>query len=147
MLNTIPTYDQLIYPLLQILANQTEPLKTKVVFQNVMNQIDLAPELRMEPLPNNTQPKIHNRIGWAHDRLKRMGWSHCPRRGYWQITEEGRACLQNFPKDFSDSTSRKMGYGIDGAKLTSLMIAYKLGVSVVRTVEIPRVDSDYFEDG
>ena len=36
---------------------------------------------------------------------------------------------------------------IDGAKLTSLMIDYKLGVSVVRVVEIPRVDSDYFEEG
>ena len=35
---------------------------------------------------------------------------------------------------------------IDGAKLTSLMIEYKLGVSAVRVVEIPRVDSDYFDE-
>ncbi len=28
--------------------------------------------------------------GWAHDRLKRAGYSTSPRRGYWQITEEGR---------------------------------------------------------
>lgn len=36
---------------------------------------------------------------------------------------------------------------IDGTALTKLMIQYGLGVSVVHTYEIMRVDSDYFNEG
>ena len=36
---------------------------------------------------------------------------------------------------------------IDGAELTFLMIDYKLGEFVVRVVEVPRIDRDYFEEG
>lgn len=35
----------------------------------------------------------------------------------------------------------------DGTALTKLMIQYGLGVSVVHTYEIMRVDSDYFNEG
>ena len=35
---------------------------------------------------------------------------------------------------------------IDGARLTSLMMDYKLGASVVRTIEVPQLDSDFFQD-
>jgi len=35
---------------------------------------------------------------------------------------------------------------IDGARLAALMIEYNIGVSTVRTVELKRLDSDYFED-
>ena len=35
---------------------------------------------------------------------------------------------------------------IDGTALTKLMIQYGLGVSVVHTYEIMRVDSDYFNE-
>jgi restriction system protein len=38
------------------------------------------------------------------------------------------------------------GSVIDGARLASLMIEYNVGVSVVRTLNIKKVDSDYFED-
>jgi len=35
---------------------------------------------------------------------------------------------------------------VDGAKLAELMIEYKLGVSVVQTFEIKKMDSDYFAE-
>jgi restriction system protein len=35
---------------------------------------------------------------------------------------------------------------IDGEKLTKLMIQYGVGVSIERTVEIKRIDLDYFEE-
>lgn len=35
---------------------------------------------------------------------------------------------------------------IDGQKLASLMIEHNVGISVVRTYEIKRIDSDYFEE-
>jgi restriction system protein len=36
---------------------------------------------------------------------------------------------------------------IDGEKLTKLMIQYGVGVRIERTVEIKRIDMDYFEEG
>lgn len=35
---------------------------------------------------------------------------------------------------------------IDGIRLSELMIEYNIGVSTIRTVELKRLDSDYFED-
>lgn len=35
---------------------------------------------------------------------------------------------------------------INGSRLADLMIEYNIGVSTVRTVELKRLDSDYFED-
>lgn len=36
---------------------------------------------------------------------------------------------------------------IDGAKLASLMIEYNLGINVIRTIEIKKIDSDFFDEG
>lgn len=36
---------------------------------------------------------------------------------------------------------------IGGQRLAELMIEYNVGVSTVRTIEMKRVDSDYFEEG
>jgi restriction system protein len=47
--------------------------------------------------------------------------------------------------DYAESISQKVIL-IDGARLAALMIEYNIGVSTDRTVEIKRLDSDYFED-
>jgi restriction system protein len=47
--------------------------------------------------------------------------------------------------DYAESISQKVIL-IDGARLAALMIEYNIGVSTYRTVEIKRLDSDYFED-
>ena len=93
MLTVMPTYDELFHPLLVVLAEQSEPRKAKEIRAQVMDLIELAPDLRIQPLPNSSQHMIQNRVSWAHDRLKRMGWSSCPSRGKWQITDEGRSFL------------------------------------------------------
>ena len=101
MLTVMPTYDELLHPLLVILAEQSEPLRARDIRAQVINHLELSPELRAESLPNSRQLRIENRMGWAHDRLKRMGWSSCPVRGKWQITEAGRAFLAEHPEGLS----------------------------------------------
>ena len=44
-----------------------------------------------------------NRAGWAHDRLKRAGLSTSRRRGYWQLTEAGRAFARDQPAPLSEN--------------------------------------------
>lgn len=48
-------------------------------------------------------------------------------------------------RSYIDKTSKKIIL-IDGSQLSRLMIEYNVGVSVKRTYEVKRIDSDYFED-
>lgn len=48
-------------------------------------------------------------------------------------------------EDYAASVDRKVVL-IDGQKLASLMIEHNVGISTVRTFEIKRIDSDYFEE-
>ena len=50
--------------------------------------LQLTQEQRSELLSSG-QAVYKNRCGWAHDRLKRAGLSFSPRRGLWQLTNEG----------------------------------------------------------
>ncbi|MFT6099934.1 MAG: restriction system protein [Arenicella sp.] len=47
--------------------------------------------------------------------------------------------------EYAKSVSQKVIL-IDGDRLATLMIEHNIGVSTVRTVELKRIDSDYFED-
>lgn len=47
--------------------------------------------------------------------------------------------------DYANSVSQKVIL-IDGPRLADLMIEYNIGVTTVRTIEIKRLDSDYFEE-
>jgi restriction system protein len=87
---TLPTYDQFIAPLLSLLAAHPEGLTTTAAQTAVADALGLTEEQRAVRLPSGVQAVYRNRIGWAHDRLKRAGYSHSPKRGYWKLTEEGR---------------------------------------------------------
>lgn len=87
---TLPTYDQFIAPLLSLLAAHPEGLTTAVAQTAVADAVGLTEEQRAVRLPSGVQAVYRNRIGWAHDRLKRAGYSQSPKRGYWKLTEEGR---------------------------------------------------------
>ena len=93
----IPTYDQFIEPLLRHLAEQDLPVSTATVYAAVADATSLTPEDRAALLPSGTQRVYQNRIGWAHDRLKRRGLSASPKRGLWQLTEQGRAFAKRHP--------------------------------------------------
>lgn len=47
--------------------------------------------------------------------------------------------------DYANSVSQKVVL-INGPRLADLLIEHNIGVSTVRTIEIKRLDSDYFED-
>jgi restriction system protein len=47
--------------------------------------------------------------------------------------------------EYAESISQKVIL-IDGPRLADLMIEHNIGVSTVRTVELKRIDSDYFDD-
>ncbi len=72
---------------------------------------------RAELLPSGTGRTYKNRIGWAHDRLKRAGFSRSLRRGHWQLTEQGRAFASTHPAPLSAETVEKLATENIGVRL------------------------------
>lgn len=99
----MPTYDQFIEPLLRYLATRPDGVPAKSARDVLADQLKLSAEDRVARLPSGQQPVFHNRVGWAHDRLKRAGFSTSARRGLWQITDAGRQFVTNHPKPLGDA--------------------------------------------
>jgi restriction system protein len=94
----VPSYDQFIEPLLRYLAARPQGVATDDVYEGVANAMALAPEERLILLPSGRQPVYKNRIGWAHDRLKRAGLSTSPKRGLWKLTPNGVQLVERRPQ-------------------------------------------------
>jgi restriction system protein len=88
---SVPTYDRFIEPLLRYLAARPDGADIDDVYEGVANATRLPPEDRLTLLPSGRQPVYKNRIGWAHDRLKRAGLSTSAKRGFWKLTANGAA--------------------------------------------------------
>lgn len=88
---TVPTYDQFIEPLLRYLAAHPDGAKTSDAHEAVADRLGLTADDRAARIPSGVQPLYKNRNGWAHDRLKRAGFSTSPKIGFWRLTPEGVA--------------------------------------------------------
>jgi restriction system protein len=93
----IPAYNEFVSPLLMFLAKQQQPIRTKAVYAVVADMVGLTAEGKAELLPSKIQPVYVNRIGWAHDALKRSLLSSAPQRGHWLLTDKGRELAEKNP--------------------------------------------------
>lgn len=107
----VPTYDKLIDPLLRVLSEFPNGLRASEAFELVADRVGLTSSDRQEVLPSGLQHVYKNRIGWAHDRLKRAGYSASPRKGFWQITPSGRAFATTNPAPLSAEQVRELARG------------------------------------
>lgn len=87
----VPTYDQFIEPVLRYLSAHPDGALARDVHDAAAAALQLSDGDRAELLPSGVQAVYKNRAGWAHDRLKRAGYSTSLRRGYWKLTPEGLA--------------------------------------------------------
>lgn len=116
----VPTYDKFIEPVLRFLATQTLPVPAKDVSDAAASALILTPEQKQETIPSG-QLVYRNRSGWAHDRLKRSGYSFNPKHGYWQLTPAGREYAQGTPSPLPDEEiSRIASQSIDVSLKTPL---------------------------
>lgn len=95
---SLPDYRHFIVPLLKALAAAPEGLPRRAAFEKVAEMESLSEDQRQQTLPSG-ELRFRNRIGWAHDALKRFGFSTSPRRGHWQITNAGQDFLDKHPRD------------------------------------------------
>ena len=113
----IPTYDRFIEPLLRLLGTQPEGLPAREAHEALADRFGLVDADRQELLPSGAQAVYKNRIGWAHDRLKRAGLSSSPKRGLWRITAQGQAFLAAHGAPFEPSLTTELAMGYIGVRL------------------------------
>jgi restriction system protein len=113
----IPTYDKFIEPILRHLASHPEGAPAKDVHDAAAAVLNVSDLDRQELLPSGIQPIYKNRAGWAHDRLKRAGLSTSPRRGYWQLTQEGIDFARTHPGPLSPRELDKLAVGFNDVRL------------------------------
>jgi len=92
----IPSYQELMLPVLQTLDAKGE-LKTTECTDFIADKLGLTNEERTKLLPSGTQRYIHNRTGWAAWYLKQAGLVSQPKRGWIEITAEGKKLLATKP--------------------------------------------------
>lgn len=92
----IPDYQSCMKPMLQILAKESE-MRLRQLNEALADHFGLTEEERAVLLPSGRQQVYRNRGGWAKTYLLKAGLIESTRRGYAQITDEGRAVLQRNP--------------------------------------------------
>jgi restriction system protein len=83
-------------PLLELAADGREN-RFRDAVDLLSDRFNLSDEDRQTLLPSGGQPLFTNRVGWANTYLKQAGLLTSPRRGFVQITEEGRHFLEKNP--------------------------------------------------
>jgi restriction system protein len=113
----VPTYDKFIEPVLRHLASNPDGVLARDAHEAAADSLSISEADRQEMIPSGTQRTYKNRAGWAHDRLKRAGLSSSPRRGFWRLTEEGKAFAASHPAPLSAADVEQLAIGFMDVRL------------------------------
>jgi restriction system protein len=92
---TIPNYQSLMLPVLK-LANAGEVGISNAIM-DLSKQLSLSEADKSALLPSGKQTKIYSRVQWAKTYLSQAGLIAPTKRGYFNITDQGRAVLTQNP--------------------------------------------------
>lgn len=107
-LMSVPTYDRFIEPILRYLVAHPEGVLAKDAHDAAAAALGLTDVERAEVLASGVQSVYKNRAGWAHDRLKRHGYSTSLRRGFWKLTEAGQGFANANPAPLADAIVERL---------------------------------------
>ncbi len=99
---TLPTYDELMLPLLKLAAQGKEEHPIRELREQLAQQLNLTPEQRTVKLPSGRQAVFDNRVGWASTYLRKAKLLERTRRGYVKITPRGAKLLAENPSSIDD---------------------------------------------
>ena len=106
----VPTFDSLMLPVLEMLADG-QIHRPQEVSGQVASRLSVSVEDQAEMLPSGAMPRYRNRILWALHYMKRAGLLASPGRGQYLITDSGRALLGEKPDKITTKTlKRYSGY-------------------------------------
>lgn len=113
---SVPTYDQFIEPILRYLASRPEGATASEAHEAAAQTLGLDEAQRQETTTSG-QATYKNRAGWAHDRLKRAGYSSSAKHGYWKLTDDGLAFAQANPAPLSPEQVKHLAMSFMSVKL------------------------------
>lgn len=113
---TVPTYDAFIEPLLRVLHATPEGVSARSAQDQAADALGLTAEDREFRVPSG-QPMYRNRCGWAHDRLKRAGYSSSPKRGHWRLTDTGIQYAAALSGPMTPAEVEKLATGFNSVRL------------------------------
>jgi Restriction endonuclease len=97
---TIPDYQTIMLPLLK-LASDGKERHFRDAVEQLASEFSLSDDERRELLPSGGAPLFNNRVGWARTYLKQAGLLGARKRGYFHITEQGKALLNSGPENIN----------------------------------------------
>jgi len=127
----IPTYEDLMLPLLKEYAASARPRALKELVPLMADKLGLTEEEKAERLPSGRQSLFYNRLAWAKTYMGKAGLLSSPARGLAQITERGQVVLRQNPQridgttlaQFSEFTDWRDTSNIDTPKEPGVVIA------------------------
>ena len=90
----VPTYDQLMLPLMKLLAEQTAPIKVSEVVELLAEYSKLSNDELEQKLPSGKNI-FKDRVAWAKTYLVKAGLVQQPKRAFCEISELGRSINLN----------------------------------------------------
>ena len=90
----IPTYDQIMLPLLKWAAECREDIQVRESVEAMAEHYSLSDEDRAQLLPSGQQALLDNRVAWARTYLKKAGLIDSPKRGFFRVTAQGLELLK-----------------------------------------------------
>ena len=93
----VPDYQTLMLPLLTLAGDEGGEVRTADSVERIAGRLGLTESDLAEMLPSQTQRTIVNRVSWATIYMKKAGLLEATRRGYFRITDRGRALLAEGP--------------------------------------------------
>lgn len=94
---TVPDYQSVMLPLLQFAGKKQTEISTSEAIEALAKELSLTEDDLKEMLPSGIQSTFFNRVGWASTYLKKAGLLEATRRGFYQITDRGKALLKKQP--------------------------------------------------
>lgn len=88
----IPDYETIMLPLLRF-AEDGKVHSTREAINYLSEFFKLTVEDQKVLLPSGTARLFDNRIGWASTYMRKAALIESPRRGYFRITDRGKAVL------------------------------------------------------
>jgi restriction system protein len=92
----IPTYDEMMLPLLRLLADGREHHQRDLTVQ-IADEFHLSEEERNQMLPSTQSTSVRNRVGWAGFHLRKAGLAEFSREATLRILPAGQELLKNPP--------------------------------------------------
>ena len=96
----IPTYEEIMLPMLKHLADGKEHSLSET-HDALAHHFKLTNKELRELLPSGRQPVFRNRVGWARTYLKKAGLLKSPKRAHFKITARGKDLLKEKPKEIT----------------------------------------------